>query len=185
MLIANLPSWFKCLWKCHFLTKIVYCINLYRDLHKTAISDRITELHHSSVKISEHGKQRLHKLYMQDKSSKPKILIYTYWKVVEAGNSNSYSTLHRNHRSTMQISERLHDCTKIISHENLASWTSKLKAWNSSLILQTRDLILMSWNLKHSSFEMPGLRVTLLLTGTVPQVRPDCKFCSNSFSKTW
>ena len=56
---------------------------------KTAASDRIAEPHRSSVKISEHGKQKLHKLLMQDKSPKPKILIYTYWKLAKAGNSNS------------------------------------------------------------------------------------------------
>ena len=56
---------------------------------KTAASDRIAEPHRSSVKISEHGEQKLHKLLMQDKSPKPKISIYTYWKLVKAGNSNS------------------------------------------------------------------------------------------------
>ena len=56
---------------------------------KTAASDRIAEPHRSSVKISEHGEQKLRKLLMQDKSPKPKILIYTYWKLAKASNSNS------------------------------------------------------------------------------------------------
>ena len=38
----------------------------------------------SSVKILEHGDQRLHSLNMQDKSLKPKLLIYTYSKLAEA-----------------------------------------------------------------------------------------------------
>ena len=54
------------------MTEIVYHINLYQELHKTVTSNKIAEQHHSSVKISEHGVQWLHKLYMQDKSSKPK-----------------------------------------------------------------------------------------------------------------
>ena len=35
------------------------------------------------MKISERGEQRLHTLYMQDKSSKMKTSIYTYWKFGE------------------------------------------------------------------------------------------------------
>ena len=45
---------------------------------KTAASDRIAEPHRSSVKTSEHSEQKLHKLLMQGKSPKLKILIYTY-----------------------------------------------------------------------------------------------------------
>ena len=132
-------------------------------MHKTAISDRIAEPHRSSVKISEHDEQRLHKLYMQDKSSKPKILIYTCWKVVEASNSNSYTTPHCNHWWTVRISEQQHDCTKIISCKNLPSWTSKLKAWNSRLDPpDSRRDPQVKLNLKCLSFEMQGSSVIVL-----------------------
>ena len=76
---------------------------------------------------------------MQDKSLKPKILIYAYWKLAKAGNSNSYRTLHRKHWSSVWISEWLRDCTTsffqktIISGGSLASQNSKVEAWNSRL----------------------------------------------------
>ena len=56
---------------------------------KTAASDRIAEPHHSSVKISEHGKQKLHKLLMQDKSPKPKIL-----KACQSWQFKQFNTVH-------------------------------------------------------------------------------------------
>ena len=98
-----------------------------------------TEPHHSSVKISEHGEHRLHTLYMQEESLKPKISIYTYWKLAEAGNSNSYRTPHCKRRSMVWIAEPQSDCTtsffqkiKIISRYNLASRSLiiKLKTWS-------------------------------------------------------
>ena len=76
---------------------------------------------------------------MQDKSLKSKILIYAYWKLAEAGNSNSYRTLHHKHWSLVQISEWLHDCATsffqktIISGGSLASQNSKVEASNSRL----------------------------------------------------
>ena len=76
---------------------------------------------------------------MQDKSLKPKILIYAYWKLAKAGNSNSYRTLHCKHWSSVRISEWLHDCATsffqktIISGGSLASQNSKVEAWNSRL----------------------------------------------------
>ena len=92
------------------------------------------------MKILGHCEQRLHTLYMQDKSSKPKILIYTYWKVAEADNSNSYRTPHHKRWSTVWISEQLRDSstllfqkTRVISNKNLASWSSILDHLNSRL----------------------------------------------------
>ena len=91
------------------------------------------EPHHSSVKISEHGEHRLHTLYMQEESLKPKISIYTYWKLAEAGNSNSYRAPHWKRWSMVWIAEPQRDCTtsffqkiKIISCYNLASRSSIL-----------------------------------------------------------
>ena len=128
--------------------------NLTTQIH------RIANLHHSSVKILEYCKQRLHTLHMQDKSSKPKILIYTYWKLAEAGNSKSYTAPQA--LIDGAISERLHDCTtlffgktKIISRENFASRSSNLDHRNS--ILTSIDSILASRNSKCSSFETWGL----------------------------
>ena len=85
------------------------------------------------MKISEHGKQRPHTLYIEDKSLKLKISIYTYWKLAEAGNSNSYRTLHGStdqHCTTLFFRK-----TKVISQRNLAS---------RSLIIGTWELFLAS-----------------------------------------
>ena len=124
----------------------------------------IAEQHRSSVKISEHGKQRLHTLYMQDKSLKMKTSIYTYWKLGEPGR---FKQLHNT------ASQALIDGANIwtamwlynfVLSENLASW-----------ILASQDSILTSWNSKRSSFETRGSSlefrassVNLLLSGTVP-----------------
>ena len=99
-------------------------------------------------------------MYMQDKSLKQKISIYTYWKLSEAGSSNSYRTPHHKHWSVVWIFERLHDCTtllfwkKKISCINLACQTSKLETWDS---------IFTSRNSKCLCFETQGLSVKLLL----------------------
>ena len=76
-----------------------------------------------------------------------------------------YSTLHRKHWSTVQISKRLCDCTMIISHKNLASRTSELKTWD--LILTSGNLKCLSFKMRGSSLEFRGLSVNLLLSGTV------------------
>ena len=97
------------------------------------MTEWIAERHRSSVKISEHGKQRLHTLYMQDKSSKMKILIYTYWKLDKPDNSNSYRTPHRKHWSTVRISEWLHDCTTLFFQKTWLLGSSILNHRNSRL----------------------------------------------------
>ena len=65
--------------------QISQCRNLHQDLHKTATSLIHRINCQAAPFISEHSEQRLHTdtLYMQDKSSKMKILIYTYWKLDE------------------------------------------------------------------------------------------------------
>ena len=136
------------------------------DWHKTATSliHRIADPHRSSVKVSEHCEQRLHTLYMQGKSTKPKILVYTYWNLSEADNSNSYKTPHHKHWSTVRISERLRDCSTllfwkigVISNKNLTSWSSILD--HLSWRLDPRILRLDPCISKLRKFELRDMRI--------------------------
>ena len=80
--------------------------------------------------------------------------IKKYWKywctltesLPNPGNSNSYRTPHYKHWSTMQISERLHDCTGWFFQKNLLLGSSMIKT--RDLILVSRDSILASRNLR-------------------------------------
>ena len=126
--------------------------NLHQDLHKTATSliDRMNcRAIRLFVKISEHGKQRLHMLYMQDKSSKMKILIYTYWKLAKP---RQFKQLQNTTSQTLIDGANIWMATwlyNIVLSENLASWildprSSKLET--RSLRLETR-----SWHLETRS----------------------------------
>ena len=94
------------------------------------------------MKISERGQQRLHTLYMQDKSSK----IYTYWKF---GKLRRFKQLQNTAPQALIDGANIWTATwlyNIVLSENLASW-----------ILETQDAsILASWNSKCSSFKTRG-----------------------------
>ena len=128
--------------------------------------------HRSSVKISQHGEQRVHTLYMQEKSSKMKISIYTYWKLAKP---RQFKQL-QNTASTDWRCEYLNGYVTV-QHRSFRKH-SFLDPRSS--ISETRDSILTSWdsilasqNSKQSSFEMRGSSlkfrassVNLLLSGT-------------------
>ena len=90
------------------------------------------------MKISEHGKQRLHTLYMQDKSAKMKIFIYTYWKL---GKPGQFKQLQNTAPQAMIDCATIWTATwlyNIVLSENLASWildprSSKLETRSSRL----------------------------------------------------
>ena len=142
----------------------------------------IHRIANSSVKILEHGEQRLHTMYMQDKSSKPKLSIYGYSKLTEAG---QFKLLQNTAPQAPIDGGNIWTATwlyNIVVLENLASqfsysWFLKLETW--SLHLETRsshslNSILASRNSKRSSFKMQrssleflASSINLLLSGTV------------------
>ena len=74
------------------------------------------------MKISEHGEQRLHTLYMQDKSLKMKTSIYTYWKF---GEPWRFKQLQNTAPQALIDGVNIWTATwlyNIVLSENLASW---------------------------------------------------------------
>ena len=74
------------------------------------------------MKISEHGEQRLHTLYMQDKSSKMKTSIYTYWKF---GEPWRFKQLQKTALQALIDGVNIWTATwlyNIVLSQNLASW---------------------------------------------------------------
>ena len=128
-------------------SSLVVCI-LFWNPFKTS--------HRSSVKISEHGKQRLHTLYMQDKSSKMKISIYTYWKLAKP---RQFKQLQNTTLQALIDGANIWMATwlyNIVLSQNLASWI--LDPWSSkletrSLPLETRSSHLKTWSIRASRHE--------------------------------
>ena len=116
------------------------------------------------MKISEHGEQRLHTLYMHDKSSKLKISICTYWKLAEPW---QFKQLQNTAPQALIDGANIWTATwlyNIVLSENLASWilhpwSLKLKTWSScletrSLHLETRSIHTSRWEDRVSSFKL-------------------------------
>ena len=144
-----------------FVTKKVFheiIVWLCVDLH-TYIESKATcpKPHRSSVKISEHGGQRLHTLYMQDKSSKMKISIYSHWKLAEPW---QFRQLQNTAPQALIDGAKIWTAKwlyNIVLSENLASWI--LDPWSSKLEtrsshLETRNVWASRREDRVSSFEL-------------------------------
>ena len=103
----------------HDFINIIY-IRQMRD--KLNSQNELPSRHRSSVKISQHGEQRVHTLYMQEKSSKMKISIYTYWKLAKPRQFKQWQNT-----APQALIDGVNIWTatwlyNIVLSENLASW---------------------------------------------------------------
>ena len=87
--------------------KIVHLINLYQELN----SKNCRAAPFICENLGAWWAKATYNVHAE--SLKQKISIYTYWKLPEAGSSNSYRTPHHKHWSVVWIFERLHDCTTL------------------------------------------------------------------------
>ena len=98
------------------------------------------------MKISEHGQQRLHTLYMQDKFSK----IYTYWKFAEL---RRFKQLRNTAPQALIDGANIWTATwlyNIVLSENLASWILDPR---NSRCLDPRILKLEAFELQDARIE--------------------------------
>ena len=139
----------------HDFINIIY-IRQMRD--KLNSQNELPSRHRSSVKISQHGEQRVHTLYMQEKSSKMKISIYTYWKLAKP---RQFKQLQNTTSQALIDGANIWMATwlyTIVLTQNLASWildprSSKLETWSLRLETRSSHFTLEAFKLRDTSIE--------------------------------